>query len=341
MKPNPVWRVFLVLVVVSLACTFTSNNDFLPPTETPRPAPTDAPIDEDDQDQQDADDEDQGDEDIDLDQDLDLGGLGDQDEDQDEDQQDQDEDQDQQDEDQQDQDEQDQDQDQGDDCSPFRASSDVFWVTLDEDFEIQEQVASYPSGTTLITPVFEYECVPTNVDIVSVFSYDGEVVYSDEESIQPSTSSGIYGYPLGTTDDTALGDGEWGIEFYVDEDLIGDGTIDLGGGNGQGQDNELVTVEGSVVSASSGQAIEEALVLILVPGVTIDEWIDADYPDSDVYTGAETNSRGEFTLADPLERNVEYALVVVADGYQPLAVDGFVIGDDLEAPVFLEIELAQ
>ena len=334
MKPNPLWRVFLVLVVVSLACTFSSNNDFLPPTETPRPAPTDAPIDEDDQDQQDVDDQDQDDDDIDLDQDLDLGGLGDQDEDQ----QDQDEDQDQQDqdEDQQDQDEQDQD----DDCSPFRASSDVFWVSLDEDYEIEDQVSSYPNGATLITPVFEYDCVPTNVDIVSVFSYDGDVVYSDEESIQPSTRSGIYGYPLGTTDNTALGDGEWGIEFYVDDRLIGDGTVDVGGGQGN-DTNELVTVEGSVVSASSGQAIEDALILILVPGVTIDDWIEADYPDSDVYTGAESNSRGDFTLADPLERNVEYALVVVADGYQPLAVDGFVIGDDLEAPVFLEIELAQ
>jgi hypothetical protein len=339
MKPNPLWRVFLVLALVTLACTFTSDNNFLPPTETPRPAPTDEPIDEDenqDQDQQDDEDQDQGDEDVDLDQDLDLGGLGDQDEDQDQDQQDQDE----QDQDEQDQDEQD--QDQGDECSPFRASSGVFWVTLDENYEIQEQVSSYPGGTTLITPVFEYDCVPTGVDIVSVFSYDGEVVYSDEESIQPSTSSGIYGYPLGTTDNSALGDGEWGIEFYVADELIGDGTVEVGGGNGQGQDgNELVAVEGSVVSASSGQPIDGALVFILVPGVTVQEWVDADYPDSDVYTGAETNSRGEFTLADPMERNTEYSVVVVAEGFQPLTVDGFVIGDDLEAPVFLEIELAE
>jgi hypothetical protein len=352
MKSTPVWRALLLLAGMLLACTFTSQGSYLPPTETPQAVADEDQDEQDDQDQNDEEDQDQGDEDIDLDNDLDLGGLGGDDEDQqdqdeqDQDEQDQDEqDQDEQDqdEDQQDQDEQDQDeQDQDGDCTPFRASGDAFWVTLNEDFEIEDQVSSYPRGTTLITPVFEYDCAPDNVDVVSVFSYDGEVVYSDEESVQPSTGPGLYGYPLGTTDNSALSDGRYGIEFYVGDDLIADGAIDVGGEGGNDQNgNEMVPVEGSVVSANSGQPIEDAQVLILNPGVTVQAWIDANYPDSDIYTGAYSDSRGAFTLPDPMERNVEYSLVVVAEGFQPLAVDGMVIGDDLEPPVFLEIELAE
>lgn len=62
---------------------------------------------------------------------------------------------------------------------------------------------------------------------------------------------------------------------------------------------------------------------------------------SDAYAEAQTNSRGLFALPDPLERNVEHALLVAAEGYQPLGYDGMVITGDLEEPVVISIELAE
>src|SRR5436190_18016558 len=46
-------------------------------------------------------------------------------------------------------------------CTTFKAkSTDVAWVTLDADNNVDQQVNSYPDGTTTITPLFEYDCVP-------------------------------------------------------------------------------------------------------------------------------------------------------------------------------------
>jgi hypothetical protein len=309
MKIHPLWRVLLLLVLASLACTFGGGGSTLPPTNTPAPPrPTQAEP------------EPTAVTDPNLDQDLNLGGLGG---------------------DNDDNNNQDDDDLNNQGCSRFAATSSVSWVTLDEDFNIEEQVSSYPRGATLITPLFEYNCVPQRLSIVSVFSYEDDVVYSDQENLNASTAPGLYGYPLGTTDNSALSDGSWGVEFYVNDQLIAGGAVTVGGGGGQTNTNELVTVGGTVVAAASGRPIAKALILFLVPGISVQDFIDHEYADADVYTGAETNSRGQFTLADAVERNVPYSIIVVADGYKPLTVDGFVIEDDVPAPVNLDIELAQ
>ncbi|MCC6190059.1 MAG: hypothetical protein IT318_13570 [Anaerolineales bacterium] len=62
---------------------------------------------------------------------------------------------------------------------------------------------------------------------------------------------------------------------------------------------------------------------------------------SDVYIEAQTTIRGLFALPDPLERNVEYALLVAAEGYQPQGYAGMAITGDLEEPVVIDIELAE
>src|SRR5437868_6995240 len=51
-------------------------------------------------------------------------------------------------------------------CSKMQAS-DVAWVTLTEDGDIDEQVDSYPPGTSVITPLFQYPCVPKKVTLVT------------------------------------------------------------------------------------------------------------------------------------------------------------------------------
>lgn len=218
---------------------------------------------------------------------------------------------------------------------------DVAWVTLTEDGDIDEQVDSYESGTNLITPVFEYNCVPRSVTIVTIFSLDGEPVFSDKESLRASTAEGLYGYPLGTTDGSALDDGEWGVEFYNNKTLLTDGVVAIGEGGGGNEVEELVTVEGIVTDKKSRKPIRGAIILILQPGISVEQWVENDQPDDEVFTAGKTDSKGQFTLENPLEREVVYSIIVVAKNYKPLANDEFEISADEADPVELTIKLTK
>ncbi|MCL5996787.1 MAG: hypothetical protein M1546_12135, partial [Chloroflexi bacterium] len=44
-------------------------------------------------------------------------------------------------------------------CTTMEAGE-VYWVTLNEDEEIDETVESYPDETTKVTAAFDYNCVP-------------------------------------------------------------------------------------------------------------------------------------------------------------------------------------
>ena len=225
-------------------------------------------------------------------------------------------------------------------CTSMKADE-VAWVTLNDDGDIDEQVDFYESGTTLITPVFEYNCVPRSVTIVTIFSLNGEPVFSDKESLRSSNSSGLYGYPLGTNDDSALDDGEWGVEFYNNKTLLTDGVVSIGEGGGNNTADNTVTVEGVITDKKSRKPIKGAVIIILQPGLSVEDWIEDDQPDEDVFTGGKSDSKGVFTLENPLERETVYSIIVVAKSYKPLANDDFEIGPDEEDPVQLTIKMTK
>jgi hypothetical protein len=220
-------------------------------------------------------------------------------------------------------------------CTKMQAS-DVAWVTLTEEGDIDEQVESYPSGATGITPVFEYDCVPKKTTIVTIFTFNGEQVFSDKESLKASNAQGLYGYPLITTDGSAFDEGEWGVEFYNNKTLLTEGVVLVGG---EGGETESVTVQGTVKDAKTKKAIKGAIILVLKPGVTIQKFIDGGQKDKDVYTAGQTDSKGKFELAAPLERNTAYAIIAVAKGYKPVGQDDFEISDADPNPLELNITL--
>jgi hypothetical protein len=220
-------------------------------------------------------------------------------------------------------------------CAELEAS-DIAWVTLTEDFDIDEQVDFYPSGTELITPVFEYECVPSRVSVTTIYSLDGEVVFSDKESLRATSRSGLYSYPLATTDDEPLPDGLWRVEYFDGQTLLTSGEVVVGDPS-----SDAIDVEGSVKDKKSRRDISGATILVLEPGVTAEAWVEGGQDDEEVLTAGQSDSQGEFTLASQLTRNATYSLIVVARGYKPIATDSFVIDDEVEAPAQLNILMSK
>lgn len=224
--------------------------------------------------------------------------------------------------------------------------SEVAWVILNEDGDIEEQVESYDSGTDLITPVFEYKCVPKKITITTVFYLGDEVVFSDKETLKSSKSKGLYGYPLGTEDGSAMNDGTWAVEFYDGKKVLTSGTVVIGEesrttDDGQTQTDVSVSVEGTVTDKKTKKPVKGAVVLVLQPGITVDTFVKNGQKKKDVLTAGQSDSKGQFVLESPLNTDATYSIIVVAKGYKPVATDDFPIPADSDDPVQLNVTLTK
>jgi hypothetical protein len=221
------------------------------------------------------------------------------------------------------------------DCTNLRAGP-VAWVVLTQAGDIEREVVAYPSGTIEIAPVFEYACVPTNTTIVTVFSHDGAVVLTDQETLAPSVDAGLYSYPLMTEDGSALVEGEWKVEFYSGGSLLASGAVQVGGAQATG----AVAVRGTVRDGSTRKPVRGALVAIVKPGISVSAWLDGGR-ESDLYASATTDALGQYSLSRPLARGTTYGLLVVAKGYRPIAEDTFVVGPGEPNPFVMDIVVAK
>ncbi len=234
-------------------------------------------------------------------------------------------------------------------CGTFKASTDVYWVTLDSNNKIQDTVTSYPDGTNEIVPVFDYDCNPSAFQLVTIFSLDGQQVFTDKQSLAATDQQGSYGYPLVTKDNSPFQNGEWAVQFYQAKQLIASGKVQVGtggssngNGNGNGsQTSSTVSVQGTVTDKSNGKPINGAVFVVLNEGVTVAQFIKDNFANADVFTGAKSDSSGQFTLPDALKRNTDYSFVVAAKGYKAVEVDGFNIDNSQPDPLVLDVKLAK
>ncbi|HEU5102521.1 MAG TPA: carboxypeptidase-like regulatory domain-containing protein [Roseiflexaceae bacterium] len=216
-------------------------------------------------------------------------------------------------------------------CDKLQAGP-VSWVVLDEQGEIERQVTEYPSGTTEIVPTFEYSCVPKHTTIVTVFTYAGEAVLSDKQTLRPSAQASVYAYPLSTEDSSPLEEGEWKVAFYQDKVLLASGAVRVGGA----PRSSRVTVRGTVRDGNTRKPIKGALVAVLKPGISVKTFLDTG-KESDVFTSGTTDSLGQFSLSRPLARGTTYGLLIVARGYRPITRDDLRLGVSDADPLSMDI----
>jgi hypothetical protein len=87
------------------------------------------------------------------------------------------------------------------------------------------------------------------------------------------------------------------------------------------QEEGTSTLVGTVVSADTGEPIPGAVVLIIQPGVTVDEALSSE--DSGVvYGGAETDGNGKFRIDRPVVKGEKYGIIAIAEGYNVIGGDG-------------------
>lgn len=136
---------------------------------------------------------------------------------------------------------------------------------------------------------------------------------------------GAYALPLLRDDGAAFPTGTYGLRITVNGRELGKGSFEIiEGGSGGGQ---MIGLAGKVKSADTGKPIPGAAVAFLKPGVTVKDFM-AKQSEEQIAAGGMTDREGAYRINIPAIAGKTYAVVVVADTYQPLLADnGITIKD--------------
>jgi hypothetical protein len=88
---------------------------------------------------------------------------------------------------------------------------------------------------------------------------------------------------------------------------------------------DTAVIVGTLVSADTGEPVVGGTVLALQPDVTIEEWADEGFDPSLVGAGGRSDGAGRFQLNPAVRRDQAYSVVILADGYEPLGAEGYVL----------------
>lgn len=190
------------------------------------------------------------------------------------------------------------------------------FVTWAEDFDNDgcaiNPITSYPAAAELLVAVFSYSGLTEGQEINVYWLLDGEI-YSQDQFAWDGGAAGDC-LALWFRADSIFEDGEYTILIYTQEGapLAGEATTVVGAGQFV---ESGVTVTGRVLDADTGRGVPRATIIILNPGVNVEVWLDNPIED-DIYTYAQADRAGDYTLPRPLARGQRYEGIGFADGYE-------------------------
>ncbi|MCL4507805.1 MAG: hypothetical protein M1434_07015 [Chloroflexi bacterium] len=228
-------------------------------------------------------------------------------------------------------------------CATLKAG-DVYWVTLDDSGAIDKAVDSYPDGTSKVTAAFDYNCIPKKTKLAIIWSIDGEQVLSDSDTPKATDKANTYSYSLYKKDDSALENGDYGVEFYVGDTLLATSKVTVGAITSTNvttttkTDQTTVTVQGVVSDSRSKKPINAAVVVVLKEGIDPSAWLK-DGTDDDVLAFAKTDSKGQFELNEQVPTNVALPWIVGAKGYKTIVESEYTIEEGSDDPYIMDITL--
>jgi serine protease Do len=96
-------------------------------------------------------------------------------------------------------------------------------------------------------------------------------------------------------------------------------------------EEEGVTVSGTIVSADTRRGIEGALFVVLQPDVTVEQFLQ-DFLEEQTYAIGETDRVGKFVLRQPIPRGESFGVLVGAEGYMPQWENDWLYFDEEDPP---------
>lgn len=181
---------------------------------------------------------------------------------------------------------------------------------------------------------FEYTGMVNGVDWVSRWYYQNQMVL-ETPATWDSGASGSTWVSLHHPD--GLPAGRYELELEVQGEVFKTGIFTVQEGS---QPQKEVGVTGIVIDQDNRRTtISGAFIVFLQPGISIDQWIGEDFPDSMIHGVANSNRNGEWQLDNTVIPGEYYSVVVLHDDYKAVAVDDWQIPPDTADPYELEVSM--
>jgi serine protease Do len=198
----------------------------------------------------------------------------------------------------------------------------VQFSTACKDAPIVNPGSALATGTKQIAALFPYSGLRNGMDWGSTWLIDGKVVAGEETGRQwKQDASGTFCNTLANAGE-ALPNGKYSFGLYLqgrvvsqNDFAVGQDTINKPQPPTQ-QPSRGVVLTGQIVDADTQRGISGAIIQFLEPGVTVDDYDEADDVDELIAASATTNSTGNFQTAPALPRGETYVIIVGQKGYQ-------------------------
>jgi serine protease Do len=171
-----------------------------------------------------------------------------------------------------------------------------------------------PRGGKQIFATFSFEGMRNGRKWTQVWALDGKTIVSEEGKWD---DGGKGSKTLRLASKSGLPDGGYHLAVALGSAIVAEGQVVVG----KRVDDTDSEVAGQIVDSSTGRGIKDALVIALKSSVSVRDFLRRQSK-SMAQTSARTDAQGHFVLADQLPKGQAYGLVVVAKGYQDLAVEG-------------------
>lgn len=210
-----------------------------------------------------------------------------------------------------------------------------------------DTINSYSGSVLCIATIFDYSGMTNGELLVEHWFLNGEKV-GEYSYAWEWDESGTFATWL-PNDGDPMPNGTYKLELYAGDNLTLMGTspsVEVSGSAGgttqpQNQSSgDTVTVYGQVYDSATNKPINGAYVFVLNPGITYEEWANANYPDKDISTYLQTGSDGRYKITD-IPRNTEFTLVFSAQGYYDSYADNLSAGDSDPAENEINVGLSQ
>ncbi len=174
--------------------------------------------------------------------------------------------------------------------------------------------AMLPSGGKELFATFEYSAMQNGMPWGLAWAWNGTKIAAQEDKWQ----DGIRGRKtVSLTRKDMLPDGLYHLVLTIGRQVKAEGEVIVG----RRVEDTDTEISGQLLDQVTGQAVPEALVIALRPGVRVQDFVREQKREM-AYTSARTDRNGAFTFPKQLPKGQAYGLIVVARGYRDLAIEG-------------------
>lgn len=139
----------------------------------------------------------------------------------------------------------------------------------------------------------------------------------------------------------AIPDGTWGMQLLVHNVLLASAQTQVGIGRlfiDRFASAEGLRLRGRIVDGQNGVGLPGVHFVLITEDYSI---ADFEWRQDQIFATARTDRNGEFEVERLLQRNTPYSVIIHADGWVPLAADGYEFDDKAANPVEVVIQLTR